>query len=131
MAAKSDALKERYQRFSEGDLEKALDLWTDDFVWEGASASELPGSGRHEGKQAAIEVLQQTVGSWDKFELSADEFIEQGDTVVVLGHTDVSKGERSERLPVVHIWRYRGEDEICRLQILTDTLESAKMLGLV
>jgi hypothetical protein len=37
--------------------------------------------------------------------------IEQGDTVVVLGHTDLAKGERSERLPVVHIWRYRGDEE--------------------
>src|SRR5829696_9112326 len=78
MAGKSDALRERYERFSQGDLEGALDLWSDDFVWEGSSASDLPGSGRHEGKQAAIEVLQQAVGAWDKFELSADEFIEQG-----------------------------------------------------
>lgn len=129
MAGKSDALRQRYERFSQGDLERALDLWSDDFVWEGSSDSELPGSGRHEGKQAAIEVLQQVVGAWDNFELSADEFIEQGDTVVVLGHTDVGKGERSARLPVVHVWRYRGE-EICRLQILTDTLESARILGI-
>jgi len=42
----------RYERFR-GDLEGALDLWSDDFVWEGANASDLPGSGRHEGKQAA------------------------------------------------------------------------------
>jgi ketosteroid isomerase-like protein len=129
MAGKSDALRERYARFSQGDLERALDLWSDDFVWEGSKAAGLPGSGRHEGKQAAIEVLQQVVGAWDKFELSADELIEQGDTVVVLGHTDLVKGERSARLPVVHVWRYRG-DEICRLQILTDTLESARLLGI-
>jgi ketosteroid isomerase-like protein len=129
MAGKSDALRERYQRFSQGDLERALDLWSDDFVWEGSNASELPGSGRHEGKQAAIGVLQQAVGAWDKFELSADEFIEQGDTVVVLGHTNLTKGERSEQLPVVHIWRFRS-DEVCRLQILTDTLQSARMLGI-
>jgi uncharacterized protein len=128
MAGKTDALRERYERFSAGDLERALDLWTDDFVWDGAG-SDLPGSGQYEGKQAAIEVLQQAVGAWDKFELSADEFIEQGNTVVVLGHTDVAKGGRSARTPVVHIWRYRG-DQICRLQILTDTLESAKVLGL-
>jgi uncharacterized protein len=130
MAGKSDALKERYEHFGRGDLEGALDLWSDDFVWEGSDAAELPGSGRHEGKQTAIEVLQQAVGAWDKFELSADEFIEQGDTVVVLGHTDLAKGERSQRLPVVHIWRYRGDDEICRLQVLTDTLLSARMLGI-
>ena len=131
MAGKSDALRERYVRFSQGDLERALDLWSDDFVWEGSNASELPGSGRHEGKQTAIEVLQRTVGAWDKFELNADEFIEQGDTVVALGHIDVSKEDRSARVPFVHIWRYRGDDEICRLQILTDTLESARILGIV
>jgi len=130
MAGKTDALKERYERFGKGDLEGALDMWSDDFVWEGANASDLPGSGQHEGKEAAVQVLQQAVGAWDKFELTADEFIEQDDTVVVLGHTDVAKGDRSERLPVVHIWRYRGDDEICRLQILTDTLESARILGL-
>src|ERR671916_578321 len=77
MAGKSDALKERYERFSQGDLEGALDLWSDDFVWEGSNASDLPGSGRHEGKQAAIQVLQQAVGAWDTFELTPDEFIEQ------------------------------------------------------
>ena len=128
MAGKTDALRERYERFSAGDLERALDLWTDDFVWDGAGSG-LPGSGQHEGKQAAIDVLQQSVGAWDKFELSADEFVEQGDTVVVLGHTDVAKGDRSARTPFVHIWRYRG-DQTCRLQLLTDTLESAKVLGL-
>jgi ketosteroid isomerase-like protein len=130
MAGKADALRERYQRFSQGDLEGALDLWADDFVWEGANSSELPGSGRHEGKQQAIEVLQQAVGAWDKFELTADEFLEQGDTVVVLGHTDVEKEGRSARTPVVHIWRFRG-DEVARLQILTDTLQGARVLGVV
>lgn len=42
MAGKSDALKERYERFSQGDLERALDLWSDDFVWEGATAEGSP-----------------------------------------------------------------------------------------
>ena len=40
MAGKTDALRERYQRFSQGDLEGALDLWSDDFVWEGSNASD-------------------------------------------------------------------------------------------
>ena len=50
MAGKSDALRERYELFRQGDLERALDLWSDDFVWEGSNASDLPGSGRHEGR---------------------------------------------------------------------------------
>jgi hypothetical protein len=39
MAGKTDALRERYQRFSQGDLEGALDLWSDGFVWEGSNAT--------------------------------------------------------------------------------------------
>jgi ketosteroid isomerase-like protein len=35
MPGRSDVLKERYERFSQGDLERALDLWSDDFVWGG------------------------------------------------------------------------------------------------
>ena len=129
MAGHTDALKERYAKFSQGDLEGALDLWTDDFVWEGPNAAELPGAGRHEGKQQAIGVLQQVVGSWDSFELTPDEFFEQDDTVVVLGHNDVSKGGKSETVPVVHIWRFDGEGNITRLQILTDTLVTGRLLG--
>jgi ketosteroid isomerase-like protein len=75
-----------------------------------------------------VGVLKAVDQAWDKFELSADEFIEQGDTVVVLGHTDVAKGERSARVPVVHVSRYRGE-QVCRLQILTDTLDTARILN--
>jgi len=127
MAGKTDGLRDRYERFREGDLERALDLWTDDFVWDGDDSG-LPGSGRHEGKQAAITTLQEAVGAWDTFELTPDEFLEQGDTVVVLGHNDVAKDSRTARVPFVHIWRYRG-DQICRMQILVDTLQTAKVLG--
>ncbi len=130
MASHKDALKERYRKFSQGDLEGALDLWTDDFVWDGANASDLPGSGRHEGKQQAVQVLQQAVGSYDSFVLTPDEFFEDGDTVVVLGHTEVSKGDRSAKTPVVHIWRFDGDGNATRLQILTDTYENAKVLGM-
>jgi len=128
MTGKIDALKELYQRFSQGDLDVAVEVWTDDVVWE-YHASGIPGSGRYEGRQAAIDAVQQTVGKWDEFELSADEFFEQGDTVVALGHIDAAKEDQPVRLPVVHIWRYRGE-QICRLEIITDTLTIAKLLGL-
>ena len=76
-----------------------------------------------------MKVLQQAVGAWDEFKLTADEFYEDGDTVVVLGHNDVKKGDQSGRLPVVHIWRFRGDDE-CGCSSVT-TLQGARMLGRV
>lgn len=129
MAGKADLLRERYEQFSQGDLENALSNWTDDFTWEGSNSEELPGGGKHEGRDEALQVLQQTVGAWDEFSLTADEFYEDGDTVVVLGHTDVKKGDQSASVPVVHIWRFRGDEEVCRLQILTDTFQAAQLLG--
>jgi hypothetical protein len=61
--------------------------------------------------------------------VAPDEFFENDDTVVVLAHTDVKKGGESAQIPVVHIWRFEG-DEAKRLQILTDTHQSAQLLGL-
>jgi ketosteroid isomerase-like protein len=129
MAGRTEELRQRYEAFSRGDLESALDHWADDFVWQGSNSTQLPGGGEHSGKDEAVQVLQQAVGAWDEFALSADEFYEDGDTVVVLGHTDVRKGDRSATLPVVHIWRFGG-DEIKRLQILTDTHQTAELLGI-
>ena len=128
MAGHIDAMRERYEAFNQGDIQHATDNWADDFVWEGSNSTELPGGGQHTGKEQALQVLQQTVGAWDEFALTADEFFEEGDSVVVLGHNDLKKGENSARLPVVHIWRWQG-DEIKRFQILTDTLQAAQMLG--
>ena len=43
--------------------------------------------------------MQQSISKWYKFELSAEEFFEQGDTVVALGHIDAAKDDQSVRLP--------------------------------
>jgi ketosteroid isomerase-like protein len=128
MAGKTDQMRERYDKFNQGDIDGATDLWADDFVWQGSNSTELPGGGEHRGKDEALQALQQAVGSWDDFKLSADEFLEGGDTVVVLGHTEVTKGDNSADVPVVHIWRWEG-DQIKRLQILTDTFQTAQLLG--
>ena len=129
MAGHIDQMRQRYDEFNEGDIESATQDWADDFVWQGAASTELPGGGEHSGKDHALEVMGQAVGAWDEFDLHADEFFEDGDTVVVLGHTHVSKGGQSAQLPVVHVWRWEG-DEVKRLQILTDTHQTAHLLGI-
>ena len=122
-----DTAKQAYQAFSSGDIESATSNWSDDMVWDGGG-QDLPGGGEHSGKQEAIQVLQKAVGSWDEFSLSMDEFLEDGDTVVALGHSQVKKGDSSAQLPVVHILRFDG-DQLKRLQVLTDTHEANKILN--
>jgi ketosteroid isomerase-like protein len=128
MSENLDALKQGYEDFSKGDIEAAGQLWADDIVWEGSNSEELPGGGRHEGKEAFVQTLQEAVGAWDEFSLSADEFFDNGDSIVVLGHNNVKKGDQAAELPVVHIWRFE-DGKAKRLQLLTDTHQAAHMLG--
>ena len=130
MAGRADQMRQRYEEFNKGDVEGATQDWADDFVWQGSSSTDLPGGGEHSGKDQALQVMGEAVGAWDSFELTADEFYEDGDTVVVLGHTAVTKGGQSAKLPVVHIWRWEG-DKVKRLQILNDTYQTAQLLGKV
>lgn len=127
MAGLAELMRERYARFGRGEVERALDLWADDFVWEGDSAG-LPWSDRREGREAAMGAMQQAVGSWDTFSLSPEEFIEDTDTVVVFGHFDVTKDDRSGHLMFVHIWRFRGE-RLRALQLVTESLATARLLN--
>lgn len=127
MAVNIDTAKQAYEAFSKGDVEAATGNWADDIVWDGGG-QDLPGGGEHSGKDEALQTLQKAVGSWDQFELHMDEFLEDGDTVVALGHTHVKKGGNETQLPVVHILRFDG-DQLKRLQILTDTHEAHKVLN--
>lgn len=131
MAADLDTLKQGYEAFSQGDIETATENWADDIVWEGPNSEDVPGGGEHSGKDAALETLQEAVGAWDEFALRVDEFFEGDDTIVVLGHADAKKGDESAQTPIVHIWRFNEDGKIKRFQSMTDTLQSARMLGIV
>ena len=127
MAGNVDTAKDAYQKFSSGDIDGATENWADDIEWDGGG-QDLPGGGKHQGKDEALQTLQKAVGSWDEFSLSMDEFVDGGDTVVALGHSNVKKGGQEAELPVVHILRFDG-DQLKRLQVLTDTHEANKVLN--
>lgn len=129
MSANLDTLKQGYEAFAGGDVQGATESWSDDFTWQGSNSTDMPGGGEHQGKEAALAVLQKAVGAWEEFSLHMDEFYEGGDTVVALGHSHIKKGGQAAQAPVVHIWRFR-DGEACRLQILTDTLQAARLLGI-
>jgi ketosteroid isomerase-like protein len=127
MGQNTDKLKEGYAAYGQGDLETAMKDWHDDVRWEGSESTRIPGNGVHEGKQAIAGSLQETVQAYDSFSVTPDEFIEDGDTVIALGHTEASKGDKNAKVPFVHIFRFEG-DKVKRIQILTDTAVAAELL---
>ncbi len=127
MGQNTDTLKQGYEAYGRGDLEAAMENWHDDIRWEGSESTRIPGNGVHEGKEAIAGALQETVGAYDNFTVTPDEFIEDGDTVVALGHSTIGKGGREEQVPFVHVWRFEG-GKVKRAQVLTDTAVAAEVL---
>jgi len=130
MAENTETIKQGFEAFNNGDSEGVMETWTDDIKWEGSNSDDLPGGGSHEGKEDVMKMLGEIGEHWESFEATPDEFFEDGDTVVVLGHSKGKPKEGGEEIevPFVHIWRMEdGKGK--RVQALTDTLVVARALG--
>jgi ketosteroid isomerase-like protein len=90
----------------------------------------MPGAGTHSGKEEVGSLFSGMRERWEGLVLSPDEFVEQGDAVVVLGHLEGrAKATGTDvKVPFVHVWRMRG-GKVYRGQALTDTAVVADALG--
>jgi uncharacterized protein len=123
MSQNTDALKDGYEAFNNGDVERVAAVFADDASWEGPNTEGLPMSGKHEGKDAVLQALGAIGELFEKFQVRPDEMIEDGDTIVVLSHQEAqTKSGKTLELPGVEIWRM--SDGIAqRVQSLVDTAE--------
>ena len=125
-----DTLKQGYEAFGRGDLDGATQNFADDIRWENPEAPQVPNNGVTEGKEAVKQLFADLGTHWESFSITPDEFLESGDTVVVLSHAEAKARDTGKevKLPWVHIWRFRG-DEAAEVQALTDTALAADALG--
>jgi uncharacterized protein len=126
----TDTLKEGYEAFARGDLDGATANFSDDIRWENPDAPQLPNPGVTQGKDQVKELFAALGNYWDSFNITPDEFIESGDTVVVLSHSE-AKGKdtgKEAKLPWVHVWRF-SDGKATEVQALTDTALAADALG--
>jgi ketosteroid isomerase-like protein len=126
----TDTLKQGYEAFGQGDLEGATQNFADDIRWENPEAPQLPNNGVSEGKDAVKQLFAELGDYWESFRITPDEFIESGDTVVVLSHSESTGKETGTdvKLPWVHVWRF-SEGKVTEVQALTDTALAANALG--
>ena len=111
-------------------MDTALEQWSDDFVWQDRTRRTFRAEARTTVVTRRCGWLKEAVDAWDDVQPGGRRVPRaDGDTVVVLAHDRRQEGAtQSAQVPVVHIWRYDG-DQIKRLQILTDTLQTAELLG--
>jgi ketosteroid isomerase-like protein len=121
MSQNTDVLKGGYDAFNSGDQQALTEVFAEDVRWEGTNDKRIPGAGTFDGRDDALTALGQAVEPFESFSSQPDEFLEEGDTVVVLGHTEArTKTGNDLKVPFVHVWRMEG-GKIKRGQLLTDT----------
>ena|SRR5947209_9237013 len=129
MSENSDLIKRGYEAFNSGDVETLSEVFADDIRWEGPNAEGVPMSGVHEGKDAVLQALGQISENFEKFSVSPDELVEEGDTVVVLSHLEAKARTGTEvKLPGAEVFRV-SDGKIKRVQSLADTAELQRAAG--
>jgi ketosteroid isomerase-like protein len=126
----TDTLKRGYEAFGRGDLDGATQDFADDIRWENPEAPQMPNNGVTEGRDAVKQLFGELPNYWASFNLVPDEFIESGETVVVLSHSESKSKETGKevKLPWVHVWRFR-DGKASEVQALTDTALAGDALG--
>jgi uncharacterized protein len=117
-----DTVKSAWDAFQQGDIETLLESYADDARWDGWNAKDLPGGGRFEGKEEIGRMAAQWgPDNFEEFQATTDEFHEDGDTVVVLGHAEGrTKSGGNFSAPFVHVNRLR-DGKVAEVLALTDT----------
>jgi len=129
MSENSEALKRGYDAFNSGDAEVLAELYEDGVRWEGPNADGVPMSGVHEGKDAVLQALGQVAEDFEEFNVSPDEMVEEGDTVIVLSNiSGKTKAGNDVKTPGVEVWRMRA-GKAYRVQSLADTAVMRDALG--
>lgn len=129
MSQNSDAVKGAYEAFNQGNVDGVAAILADDVSWEGPNTDGVPMSGTNTGKDAVLQALGGIGDDFEKFDVSPDKTVEEGNTVVVLSHIEASTKSGNEvKLPGVEVWEM-SDGMAQRVRSLIDTAEMKAALG--
>ncbi|MGQ0661569.1 nuclear transport factor 2 family protein [Sphingosinicella sp.] len=120
-----------YDAFAAGDVPGVLGRMSPDIVWNEAENFIYADGNPYAGPEAVLNgVFARCIGEWDAFAANAEEYLDAGDTVVVLGrYTGVNKATgKPLDAQLAHVWRV-ADGKAARFQQYTDTLQTARAAG--
>ena len=118
-----------YTAFGQGDIPAILNVFADDVELHEPPGGEPPFTGVYRGRDGAGRFFQEMVGAVDVLMLEPQEFVAQGDTVVVLGHYRF----RAKATDITYdtdwamVWWFRG-GKVVKFQIHDDSATEAAAL---
>ena len=123
-------IRNLYEAFAKGDVPAVLAAMSPDIVWNEAENYPYADGNPYRGPEAILAGVFARIGSeWDGFAAVPEEYIDGGDTIVVLGRyrgTYRASG-RSMDAQMVHVWRL-ADGRITRFDQRVDTLQSARVM---
>ncbi len=122
-----DTARSAYEAFGRGDLAALQDDFAEDAVWY--TSDELPLGGETRGREAIMANFAQIPNYWSSFSVEPSEFIDAGDTVVVLGTQRAGNDKGSFESPFVHVMKYDGEGKLVRGEFHADSAKAVKLLS--
>jgi uncharacterized protein len=120
-----DTARSAYEAFGRGDLAALQNDFAEDAVWY--TSEELPLGGETRGREAIMGNFAQIPNYW--FSVEPSEFIDAGDTVVVLGTQRAGNDKGSFESPFAHVMKYDGDGKLVRGEFHADSAKAAKLLA--
>ena len=126
-----EKVQELYGAFGRGEIEPVLAALAPDVEWVEGDIEGLPYRGAHHGPEAVgRDVFAQIPGAYESFELVPQEWVDGGDTIVMLGRVTVRLDGRESSQSVAQVWKFQ-DGKITRFESFQDTLATARVLGAV
>ena len=126
-----DLIRGLYGAFEAGDIPGVLGRMAPDMEWNEAENFPYADGNPYRGHDAIVGgVFARLGGEWDGFSPVPDEFLDAGDTIVVLGRYRGACKATGKPLDaqMAHVWRIR-DGKAVHFQQYTDTLQVAKVMG--
>jgi uncharacterized protein len=121
-------IKNLYEAFGKGDIDTIIGSLADPLVWRFDAPSAIPYAGEYKTPQEVKEGFFGSLASTQKdYALKTNEFIAQGDKVIMLGSYGATVNATGKRfdLPLVHVWTIRN-GKVERFLNFTDTANVAE-----
>lgn len=120
-----DSAKAAYQAFRAGDLAAMKDFLAPDVVWW--SSEEIQPGGEQRGVDEVMAMFMAIGEKWRRFEVQANEFIDAGDRVVVLGTTEVENDKGSAAARWAQVLTFNADGKLTASEIHSDTAKGLKL----
>ena len=124
-------MRQGYDAFNRGDIDAVMDIMDPEIEWQEPDVEGLPDRGTHHGSQAvANDVFGSVAEHWDEFQVVAEEFLDAGDRVIVLGYFR-ARGKatgRTVEAPYAHVWTLRDSKAV-HFRNYMDTATFLQSLG--